>query len=67
MSIITRVKNLWFLSSISKEDMIANPHSFIQRAINAQESHGVAYISGYSEEEQIFVDSLNANGEDTKV
>lgn len=66
VSLITRAKNIWFLSSISKEEMVQNPHSFIQRAINAEESPK-GYISGLSEEEQNYKDSLNADNKDTYI
>lgn len=65
VSLRQRIRNLWFLSSISKEEMVENPHSFIQRAINAEETKGQAYIVGLSEEEENFSNSLNADGKDT--
>lgn len=66
VSLIERARNIWFLSSISKEEMIENPHSFIQRAINAEESPK-GYIAGLSEEEENFNNSLNADGKDTLI
>lgn len=61
-----RCRNLWFLSGISKEEMLANPHTFIQRAINVQEQLQ-GYIIGLSDEEQSFKDSLNVDNKDTKL
>ena len=63
MSIIKRIQNLWFLSSISKEEMIEYPHSFIQRAINAKETP-LGYIAGMSEEESNFYNSLHEDNKD---
>lgn len=66
VSLRQRIQNLWFFSSISKEEMMENPHSFIQRAINAEESP-LGYISGLSEEEQNYKDSLNIDNKDTRI
>lgn len=65
MSLLTRIKNLWFLSTISREDIRENPNSFMTRALHREEMGGMAYIAGLSDEEQSFSDTLNADGKDT--
>jgi len=64
---LERVRNLWFWSGISKDDVKANPHSYHIRKANEEEIHGQAYIIGTSEEEAAFRDSLNYDGHDTKL
>lgn len=62
-----RLKNFWFLSGLSKEDIRKNPETFMQQYVNAQEMSGKAYIIGLSEEEQSYQDSLNVDNKDTKI
>lgn len=62
-----RLKNIWFWSSISKEDVKEHPNSYSIRQINKDEIKGEAYIIGLSEEEQSFTNSLNADNQDTKL
>lgn len=67
MSFLQRIRNLYFWSSISKEDIKANPGSYHIKQINKDEIKGQAYIVGTSEEEAAFRDSLNFDGRDTKL
>lgn len=67
MNILKRIQNIWFLSGLSKEDIQKNPQTFMTQYVNVQESHGMAYIAGLSEEEEAFNNSLNWDDKDTKL
>jgi len=67
MNPIKRLRNLWFWSGISAQDVQDNPHSFVAQAINKQAIQGQGYIVGLNEEEQSFKDSLNQGNRDTKL
>lgn len=64
---LNRLKNLYFWSSISPQDVEANPHSYVVQALNKNAIKGQGYIIGLSEEEQSFKDSLNVDNRDTKL
>lgn len=64
---IQRIRNLWFWSSISREDVKANPTSYSLRQINKEEVGHLGYIVGLTEEESAFNATLNINNRDTKL
>lgn len=66
MNLINRVKTIWYLSGLSKEDLQENPQLFTQ-FINKRDSPKMGYIIGLSEEEQSFADTLNVDNRDTLV
>ena len=62
---LQRLKNLWWWSGISKEDVKEHPNSFTIHHLNKEEIKGDAYIVGLSEEESAFNATLNADNRDT--
>lgn len=64
---MNRLKNIWFWSGISPQDIKDNPHSFVSRALNKIDMQGGGYIAGLSEEESTFAQSLNIDKKDTKL
>jgi hypothetical protein len=60
-----RIKTLWYLSGVTKEDLQENPQLFTQMVQKAKPQLG--YIVGFSEEEQNFANSLNRDNKDTKL
>lgn len=61
MKWLQRIRNLYFWSGISPQDVKENPHSYTVQAVNKQEMKGQAYIIGMSDEEQSFKESLGTN------
>ena len=62
-----RAKNLYFLSSISREDVLSNPSHYMISHANKDEMGNGAYIAGLSEEESNFAATLNADFKDTPI
>lgn len=66
MKLLARIRALWYLSGISKEDLQENPQLFSQ-FVNKRDSPKQAYITGLSEEESNFNESLNYDNKPTIV
>lgn len=64
-NLLQRFRNLWFLSSISKADVQANPHAFVVGA-NKLDTKGMGYIAGMSDEESSFAATISTT-KDTKL
>lgn len=65
--LLQRLKNIWFWSGISREDVKEHPNSFTIHHLNKEEIKEGAYIVGLTEEESSFASTLNADNRDTKL
>lgn len=64
--LLKRIKTLWYLSGLTKEDLQENPQLFNQM-IQKADSPNMAYIIGLSDDEQSFKDNLNVDNRDSKL